>query len=55
MVIHKEVARGRNNQAIAEALRAMTQVMMQANAVLQVKHNNNQNGGVDEFRGLEKF
>lgn len=40
----------RNDQEILDALEAMAQVMVRENQALHT--NQNQNGGVDEFRGL---
>lgn len=51
--MQKEIVRDRNDQEITEALGVMAQVMAQANTTLQA--NQNQNGGDDEFYGLEKF
>ena len=53
MGVQKEMTGGRNYQAIVDALETMAQVMAQANQALH--SNQNQNGGVDEFRELEKF
>ncbi|XP_050902418.1 uncharacterized protein LOC127113120 [Lathyrus oleraceus] len=44
---------GRNDQEIADALKAIAYVMAQENIALQV--NQNQHGIVDEFHGLGKF
>lgn len=48
------MARGRNDKAIVESLQAMAQAMAQENTNLHANQNN-QNGGGDEFRGLENF